>query len=55
MNVIYEQHPVSAERKKELNGAGYKIIDAQFRPKSESAENQNDVELPVKEKRRGRK
>lgn len=55
MNVIYEPHPVSAERKKELNGAGYKIIDAQFRQKGESAENQNDVEFTVKEKRRGRK
>lgn len=30
--IIYEQHPVSAERKKELNGRGYQIIDARYAP-----------------------
>lgn len=30
--VVYEQHPVSAERKAELRQKGYKIIDAKFAP-----------------------
>ncbi|NMX91996.1 MULTISPECIES: hypothetical protein [unclassified Pseudomonas] len=30
--VIYEKHPVSAERKAELRQKGYKIIDAKFAP-----------------------
>ena len=30
--VIYEKHPVTAERKAELRQKGYKIIDAQFAP-----------------------
>ena len=30
--IIYEPHPVSAERKAELRAQGYKIIDAVFAP-----------------------
>ena len=30
--VIYEPHPVSPERKAELRGQGYKILDAVFKP-----------------------
>lgn len=30
--IIYEPHPVSVERKKELTSNGYKIIDAKFKP-----------------------
>lgn len=30
--IVYEQHPVSAERKAELRQKGYKIIDARFAP-----------------------
>lgn len=30
--IAYEPHPVTAERKKELNDQGYKIIDARFAP-----------------------
>ena len=30
--VVYEKHPVTAERKAELRQKGYKIIDAQFAP-----------------------
>lgn len=30
--VIYEPHPVSAERKAELRQKGYKIIDVKFAP-----------------------
>lgn len=33
MKVIYEPHPVTPERKKELRAQGYKIIDAKFKPK----------------------
>lgn len=29
---IYEPHPVSPERKDELRGQGYRIIDARFAP-----------------------
>lgn len=32
MNIAYEKHPVSPERKAELRAAGYKIIDIRFRP-----------------------
>ncbi|MCK2118931.1 hypothetical protein ACOQNQ_02025 [Pseudomonas juntendi] len=42
-NIIYEQHPVSAERKTFLRRKGYKIIDAKFAP--EGYENPE----PVKE------
>ncbi|WP_409264719.1 hypothetical protein [Pseudomonas sp. KCJK9000] len=31
-SIIYEQHPVSAERKTFLRRKGYKIIDAKFAP-----------------------
>lgn len=30
--VTYEQHPVSLDRKRELNSKGFKIIDARFAP-----------------------
>jgi hypothetical protein len=33
MKIHYEPHPVSAERKAELRGQGFKIIDARFAPK----------------------
>ncbi|EXA86743.1 hypothetical protein ACOUMD_17620 [Acinetobacter baumannii] len=39
--VIYEPHPVSPERKAELRGQGYKIIDAVFKPEEEQAEKRN--------------
>lgn len=32
MQIIYEQHPVSAERKSFLRQKGYKIVDAAFAP-----------------------
>ena len=34
--VIYEPHPVSAERKAELVGKGFKIVDAVFAPAGEA-------------------
>jgi len=33
--VIYEPHPVSAKRKAELLAAGYKVLDARFKPAGE--------------------
>lgn len=30
--IIYVEHPVTAERKKELISKGYQIIDARFAP-----------------------
>ncbi|WP_432755359.1 hypothetical protein [Pseudomonas sp. WMBT8] len=30
--IVYEKHPVTAERKAELRQKGYKIIDAKFAP-----------------------
>ena len=35
--VIYEPHPVSPERKAELRGQGYKILDAVFKPEETTA------------------
>lgn len=32
MEIWYEKHPVTAERKAELRAQGFKIIDAQFAP-----------------------
>lgn len=32
MNIAYEPHPVTPERKAELRAAGFKIIDARFAP-----------------------
>ena len=46
--IIYEPHPVTPERKKQLREQGYKIIDAAFAPEGEAPEG----EAPVK---RGRK
>lgn len=37
MQIIYEPHPVSPERKAELRAAGYKIIDAAFDPAPKQA------------------
>lgn len=42
MKIKYEKHPVSAERKKELREAGYKIIDARFAPKDETVDEEQD-------------
>lgn len=33
MKTIYEQHPVTPERKEFLRREGYKILDSQFAPK----------------------
>lgn len=44
MSIVYEKHPVSAERKKELRAQGFKIIDARFEPARQA---QEDVELPI--------
>ena len=33
MNIHYEKHPVTAERKAELRAKGLKIVDARFAPK----------------------
>ena len=35
--IIYEPHPVSVDRKIELIKAGFKIIDAIFKPKGEKS------------------
>lgn len=35
MEVIYEPHPVTAERKAELRQKGLHIIDARFKPKDQ--------------------
>lgn len=34
--VIYEPHPVSPERKKELRALGYRIVDARFAPSQDA-------------------
>lgn len=35
--IIYEPHPVSPERKKELRDQGYRIIDAIYDPNQKKA------------------
>lgn len=60
MQVIYEPHPVSAERKAALRAQGYKIIDARFAPPTEPVEAPGSVPVPLTEpaetevRRRGR-
>lgn len=49
MQIKYEPHPVSPERKKELHAQGYRIIDAKFAPKSEQPV---AVEAPKRRKRK---
>lgn len=49
MQIIYEPHPCSPERKQELIAQGYKIIDASFAP--EGYEHPEQQEQP----KRGRK
>ena len=49
--VIYEQHPVSAERKAELVGKGFKIVDAAFAP--EGYEPPVDEDATKKQKPKG--
>lgn len=44
--IIYEPHPVSAERKAELMEKGFKIMDARFAP----AGAEPAIEKPVAEK-----
>lgn len=46
--IIYEKHPVTPERKAELLAAGYKIVDARFKPADADPE-------PETKPRRGRK
>jgi len=46
--VIYEKHPVSPERKKELVDKGYKIIDARFKPEVKAEKPVKEVKPEVK-------
>lgn len=34
--IAYERHPVSLERKRELNAQGFKVLDERFAPKPEA-------------------
>lgn len=40
MDIVYEKHPVTAERKRELAEQGARIIDARFKPAEEGADEQ---------------
>lgn len=35
MQIAYEPHPVSPDRKAELRAQGFKIVDARFAPKDQ--------------------
>lgn len=43
--IAYEPHPVSAERKRELNAKGFKIIDARFKPAEAKPAESEKIEL----------
>lgn len=49
--VIYEKHPVSAERKAELVAKGYRIVDAVYAP--EDYEHPEKVKVPVVKRSEG--
>lgn len=52
--IAYEPHPVSPERKRELNAQGFKIVDIAFKP--DDAEPAQEVQQTEQEPvRRGRK
>lgn len=38
MDIVYEKHPVSPERKAELRKQGKRILDARFDPNREAEE-----------------
>lgn len=44
MEIAYEPHPVTPERKAELRAQGFKIIDAKFAPEGYAPEPVADVE-----------
>lgn len=54
MQIIYLPMPVDAEKKRELNKAGYRVVDVAFMP--DGYENPSiDGEQQAEPKRRGRK
>lgn len=55
MQIAYEPHPVSPERKAELKAAGFKIIDLRFAPADHVVEAPEPVSDPVPAKRTRRK
>jgi len=46
MQIAYEPHPVTPERKAELRAQGFKIIDARFAPPGEAVEPQDEAPKP---------
>lgn len=49
--VVYVEHPVTPERKKELNAKGFKIVDIAFAPADYKAP---QVQEPEQEQRKQR-
>lgn len=49
--IAYEPHPVSPERKQELNKQGFQIIDARFAPEDGDAEAGEKPEAPARGRR----
>lgn len=50
-DIAYEPHPVSIERKKELNGQGFKVLDVRFAPISDvsaKADESNRADLEAR-------
>lgn len=61
MQIHYEPHPVTAERKAELRAKGFKIIDARYAPEAlvpleveATVSFDPRVEVGLKPKKRGR-
>lgn len=52
--IYYEPHPVSPERKAELRGMGYNIIDARFAPADWVAPDAVEAKIEAPAKRRSR-
>ncbi len=51
--IAYEPHPVTPERKRELNAKGFKIVDIAFAPEGYKAP-QAQVQEPEQEQRKQR-
>lgn len=53
--IAYEPHPVSHERKRELNAQGYKIVDIVFKPADAEPVPTTEAQPEQEPVRRGRK
>lgn len=47
MEIVYLEPPVSTEKKRELNAAGFRVVDARFKP-ADLEQDKQDAAPPIK-------